>query len=536
MPDQDIPLVDPEIAQLPSDIRMDLAERGRSDLYFFNKGILGYNRLTPGCHGPLCTFMDLNKSRFKGILMPRDHYKTTNCTVGADLQLVVRDPEQRILLGNENALNASRFMDIIKSHAESNAIFRGLYSSIIPKDYRKTTWNSTAITFLRQGHYAEPTIDTIGMTGTMTSRHYTHITIDDPISEEAVKSDKVMMDVITRIDKIFSLFVDPEVNTFWLVATRWAFNDVVAFFKRKLGHRFAWFIRGAIEDGLPIFPELISLETLADIRDTIGDYAYSCLYMNNPRNPDIQDFNTNDLRYWRWDTDEESIVLYEADRATIKTVVDLSDLDVVTTVDPAASETTANDRNAVVTTGVTAQGDCIVLDAWAKRCSPLELINYIFLVNSRYHPRLFGIEDIAYQKTLKYFVRAEAMRRGEYLRIEPVKRSGKDAKVRSIRGLQPIAATGRLYVQPTMHTLRDELSDFPLGEHDDVIDCLSMQQGFWRGLMSPTKWEHYRQSERRLLSRISGYGIKGQEASDTDIEDEEDEDEHSDSWTDTVFG
>ena len=41
--DQDIPFLDPEVASLSRDIRADLAEQGRNDLFFFAKGVLGYH-------------------------------------------------------------------------------------------------------------------------------------------------------------------------------------------------------------------------------------------------------------------------------------------------------------------------------------------------------------------------------------------------------------------------------------------------------------------------------------------------------------
>lgn len=461
--------------------------------------------------------MDENPTRFKLVLMPRDHLKTTVCTISGNVQRIVKDPEERILIANENGVNASRMLGAIKSHAESNKVFRALYSSIIPKDFRKD-WNSESIKFRRQGTYPEPTVDSIGMTGTMTSRHYTHVCVDDPISEEAVKSQAVMQDTITRIDKIHSLLVKPEESTFWIIATRWAYNDVVSFFMKKLGHRFAKFIRSVTEDGELIFPEHISFETLADIRNTMGEYSYSCLYMNNPRDPSRQDFDTKDLRWWRWSLDGRDIVLID-DSNEIVEIVPLSKLDITTTVDPAMSERVSSDRNAVVTTGVTPKGNAIVLEAWVKRCNPLQLIEHIISVIVRWHPRAIGIEGVAYQKAIKYFLKQELNRRGLYANIVEIK-STSQKEVR-IRGLQPIVATGRLYIQPTMFVLRDEMADFPLGDFDDCLDALSMHQQLWRGIMSAERWERYKQSEQRLLRTIArgGYEAEDEDKNDLDPDD-----------------
>lgn len=500
MTDQDLPFLDDTITQLPKDIREDLAEKGRNDLFFFSKGILGYRDMTESCHAPLTVFVDHNPARFKLMMMPRDHYKSSVITIAGGMQKVARNQEERILIGNESATNAQRFLRSIRQHAEGNRVFRSLYSSIIPKDTRKVRWNDEELQFNREGFYPEPTFDTIGMTGSVTSRHYTHITIDDPISEEAVKSEKVMADVITRLSAVTALLVKPETDTYWLVGTRWAIFDIYSWHMKTYGPLMAKFIRGAIEDGLPIFPELLSLDMLAVKRKALGEYRFSCLYMNNPRNSELQDLNVDDLKFFQWRDDGKRITLFDKTGEPEETVY-LEDLDITTTVDPAPAEKITSDRNAVVTVGITPRGKAIVLEAWGARCTPLELIEKLFEIKERFHPRLFAIEGVAYQKSLKYFIKDSMERRGLYLRIEELPQSNSSKAIR-IRGLQPIMATGRLYIDPIAHYLRNEMADFPLGEHDDVLDALSMQMQVWRGIMSPERWAKYQESEKKLLHSI----------------------------------
>lgn len=310
-PPVDIPRIDDEIARQPEDLRRNLAEAASRDLFLFCHGVLGYSDMTTGCHGPLCSWFDTNESRFKLVLIPRGHLKST-IGVGRQLQKVVRNSERRILLGNETATNAQRFLSIIRTHCESNRRFRALYSHLIPSEPKQ--WSQEALTLVRRGVYAAPTFDAIGMTGAMTSRHYTDLYLDDPISEEAAKSKLVMDDVITRLSKIMSLMDNPSQDVMDLIGTRWAFYDVYSYFMQRFGPKLARFIRAAIDSsGNPIWPERFSLETLADIRNDphMGEYMFSCLYMNNPRNADVQDINVQDLKFWRWGADEESVVLYD---------------------------------------------------------------------------------------------------------------------------------------------------------------------------------------------------------------------------------
>lgn len=509
MADQDLPRLDREVALLPQDIREDIAERGRRNLFFMAKGILGYRDITESCHGPLCVFMDQHPARFKLTLMPRGHYKSTLNTIARNIQAVVRNPNDRILILNETSSNAENFLTAISDHFESNPILRALYSSVIPK--KPKAWSSKELVFNRQWIGPEPTISAMGMTSALTSRHYTRISIDDPISEEAAKSDTVMQDAITRIDKVISLMVKPEEDIFDLTGTRWALHDVYKVFMKNYAHKMGLFMRAAIKDGVPIFPELISLESLAQARLNMGEYMFSCLYMNSPRDIANQNFNVQDLRFWRWTHDESKVVLYDP-QGDILDIWEVGQLDITTSVDLAVAEKVTSDRNAIVTVGVSPKGQAIVLEAWARRCTPLEVIEHLLAVRKRFNPRAFGIEGVAYQKAFKYFLRAECERRGEYMNIVelkaiPSKRgTGSNSKEMRIRGLQPVAATGRLYVHPQQHEMRNELADFPLGEHDDLADALAHQLTMWRGYLSPERMTKYKESEQRLIQRVAMTG------------------------------
>lgn len=511
--DQDIPLLDDTITQMPTDLREDLAEMGRHNLMFFAKGVLGFRDMTERCHGPLCAWLDDNPKQFKMVLMPRDHYKTSVVTIGGTLQRVVRNPESRNLIGNESATNAERMLGSIRQHAESNRVFRALYSSVIPKDTRKVPWNNQSLTFVRQSNNPEPTIDTIGMTGAITSRHYTHMTFDDPISEEAIASEKVMKDVLNRMSAITSLLEKPERDTVWLVGTRWAFWDVYAWFKQVFSDRLGQFARSVTEDGEIIFPELISPEMLATKRKVMGPYRFSCLMMNNPRNEDVQDLNIDLVRYFRWVRDGMAVELLDDEGLVVDTWT-LDQLDITVTVDPAPAEKVSSDRNAVVTCGITPRNQAIVLDVFAERCTPYRVIEHLFDIHRRFHPRVYGIEGVAYQKVLKYIVQREADRLGMYLRIEELRAPGKGKL--HIRGVQPILALRRLYVDPAQHLLLQEMSEYPLGQHDDTADALGLQTQLWKGRMSPEHLERVELEAKRMGAKVR-MGVRGDAPMDPEM-------------------
>lgn len=503
MDDVDLPHQSPTMQKLDKDLRIDLRAQAEGNLYMFAKGILGYKDMTAHTHGPLCAFLQHNPKRFKRVLYPRDHYKTTVATIAGGMWKALRNPNERILIANESATNAQRMLGVMRQQFESNRTLRVLFSDLIPKNTRDVGWNNIELNLNRTEIYPEPTFDTIGMTGSVTSRHYSHMIFDDPISEEAVKSEKVMKDVINRMSAVTALLSKPEIDTIWLIGTRWALHDVYSWFDRSFGDRVGKFSRSVLEDGLPIFPELLSLETIALKRAIMGSYKFSCLMMNNPRNENLQDLDPAKVRYWRWYQKDSTIELLHHDLQPTGEIVALSDLDITITVDLAPAEKANSDRNAVVTLGVAPSGSAIVLDLFARRCTPLEVINHIFALHAQFSPiSKLGIESVAYQKAFKYFLRDEADRRGVFLPIVELKSTGR--KEIRVRGLQPVLGVGRLYVNPKDQLLLDEIADFPLGEHDDCVDALSMHLQIAQGWFNTERHERYLKAEAEMIAEVWG--------------------------------
>ena len=499
----DLPNQDSELTAQPEDILRDIAEEGKNNLFFLCKGILGMKDLTSHAHQGYCNFIDTNPSKIKLALMPRATFKTSIGTVGGTFQAVLRNPNKTNLIVNESSGNSEAMLRSIRTHAESNRIVRTLYSDLIPRDTRVVRWNDHQLDFNRERIDAMPSIASGGMTGALTSQHYNRITFDDPISEEAAVSEKVMRDAINRLKAQQALLVNASEDEILYNGTRWAFYDVYSWVMKTFPGRLRKYIRAIIEDGVILFPERYTPEVLAEMREALGEYKWSCLMMNNPRNEAVQDFNVRDIRWWKWESEtEESIELIGISGDTLDTWK-IDQLDITLALDPAPAEFIESDRNAIVVTGVTPKAQVIVLEAWGDRCTPHAVLEKLLQFKRRWNPRVFGIEGVAYQKTFKYFLRQYGIEHGEYFNIDELRSQGKNHKVRQIRSLQPIAATNRLYLHPTQHILRNELADFPLGEHDDVADALAMNSQLWRGQASPEAIEKSRKVRDHLFNRMN---------------------------------
>jgi predicted phage terminase large subunit-like protein len=504
--DVDLPHQSKLVQSIPSDYRADIAVRIAGDLYVFSKSIMGFTDMTERCHGPMCVFLDSEEYDEHGVLknvsacgMPRATFKTSVGTISRNLQKLCQNRNRTKAIFNESATNAQGFLRAIKQTAEGNKLFRTFWSDLIPRDTKKVRWNDSQLDFNREINRPEPSISAHGITSTLTSQHWDDLTFDDIISEEAAASEKVMQDATARARRYRPLMVHPTESTLTINFTRWGFADTYSVLFREVGSRLRLLLRGAIENDELIFPERLNWTTLAQIRRELGEYMFSCLYMNNPRNVEVQDFNVDDLRTFTFAEDYTVVVLLDGDGVEFRRYR-VDQLEIYATVDLAPAEKITSDRNALTVCGVTPTGEALVLESWAKRCNPIELMTKVFELHRMWRPKVWGIEDVAYQAAFKYFLRDYADREELYLNVRPIKSISR--KETRIRGLQPIAATHRLYVLPTQHILRSELADFPLGEHDDAADSLSMQLQLWENQMSPQRWRRYKQVENEVLAEI----------------------------------
>ena len=156
---------------------------------------------------------------------------------------------------------------------------------------------------------------------------------------------------------------------------------------------------------------------------------------------------------------------------------DLSTLNIYTTVDLAISQKVNADYSAIVTVGVNSAGHWFVLDVEYGRYDPTMTIDAIFNAVKKWHPLSVGIESVAYQAALQYFLEKEMPLRGVFFRIVPLK-AEKKKEIR-IDNIQPRFAVGTVWFRSGaswLDKIEGELLAYPNGLHDDVIDALAYME------------------------------------------------------------
>ena len=486
----------PGIEMHQDEVRSRLRERAQRSTYFMAKAVMGFRDIVPGLHGDMCRFIE-NPSNRKLGLVPRDHLKTSIWTIADSIRCIAADPNIRILLGNETATNASHFLRLIEATFERNAVFRWLFWDIIPDlGAKKSKWSETEMIVKRTQDFPEATVEAIGVGGAVVSRHYRLIKLDDLVGKEASESQDVMKKTIDWYIYCESLLVDPN-DPIHVFGTRWAYNDLYAHIKKTEEGIHEFFRQAIRPDNTTIWPERFNIETMLRLKRKYGTFKFSCQYQNDPKDPEATSFDENWLRFYNFRQD--SVVSENG-----VTSCNLDKLRKFMLVDPAISEKAGAARTAIIVLGVAPDGKVFILEAWAKRCQPLEMFDVIFNLHARWNVDSCAVESVAYQKAIKPFLIAEALRRNVWLHVVEVKPDSKVRKENRIRGLQPYFERGEIHVLRSQSELLQEYVEFPIGNTVDLLDALAYGPQIWEVPELADGADEYDEWSDRGMSQLTG--------------------------------
>jgi len=502
----------------------DIRQKGLDSFFYFCRAILEMDKLTNRFHREMCEELQGINALRRLWLVPRDHFKSTLVAICFPIWLLVRNPEERILIAADTASNAEKKLKKVKAMITGSKGIRAFYPELIPPNLRKTTWSESEITVPRMEPHQEPSISTIGAGGASAGNHYTRLILDDIIAREASKSPAVMSDAIGWLDGVEDLLVDPYQDTIDVVGTRWTHDDVYDHIEKhwidgedQPGRPFyRSFVRSFWESsGKPLFPELYGgLENALDFaqrRKKQNAYLWSCNYENDPTVPEAS-FDINDLRYYEWDADNEHCLFEKEGRPN---VASLSKQSLYMTVDPAYSTKRTASFAAIAVSGVLPTGEVFLIDALRGQWGGQGLLRKIVDLVRKYkmHLKTIGIEATGTQAAFIDDVRKELRNAELFVAVDPLLPGGMASKDDRIRfHLQRYLATKKLYIRSDMQDFERELRHFPLSKMKDLLDATAYAaEHYWRRTViseHENKEDPDREQERRreaTRSRYTGY-------------------------------
>lgn len=497
-------------------------ERGKRDLFFLAKFVLGFDRLQARLHAPLAYAwqcpdgVELTRGPaglFRWATMPRGHLKTTLLTIAWSVFLLLRDPDERILIYSANYTIAKKIFGLVRAllegRGEQGEFFLDCFPELRTSKAQREKWAENALTIPRPTPYTDASLECSGIGALITGSHFTTENVDDVVGR--LENKEQMTKILDTLDNLTPLLDSLETGKRRMACTPWGFWDPASYAEgtepEALVARRCMFeepdpeafqgVRPVTnwqefsEDKL-IFkwrPSMARTVLQAQKLAKRSPYFMSCQYFCFPRAEGTIGFRAEWFRSFvrRGDT----LVEIGSDGREGRKVP-LAACNVFITVDPIGGDKRGahgpldpnrapsmdTDYCGIAVVAVSEDNMWYVLDVRRERYNDDEFVDVIFDLVAYYKPRTVAIEGTAGQRHIfKGFL--DAWRRGRPHFVLGEWSGGQASKPERIRGLIPKVSEGFLLFRTDAPAKIQEGIDGLLQEllerdrHDDAKDALS---------------------------------------------------------------
>jgi len=404
------------------------------------------------------------------LLAPRDHGKTV--IVGTYIiWRIVRDPDVRILICTVNQSKASDMMFFIQYHLEHNEKLIEYFG----EQKGDGEWSKTELRVKRRGKtgmaFQTPTLQVLGVGSSMISAHYDLIILDDVVDEnnsktryrrEALESwyNSTLMEMLVPTGQII------------VIGTRWHEDDLYNYLAKKPGYVvkvYKAIIKERTEDQEPVvlWPERYpyddeqakklglpeGIKTLKFIREHIGETKFAMQYQN-----EIRKFEGSKIKPDWIDAAIERWRKLDVIPGNLKRYIGVD----------FASPGKETDYFVICVIGIDEYSDIYVLDCLRTKASLFRQFELIKEMDARWNPVKIGLEATAQQKII-----TDQLQEISTMPIVPIKSSHVNDRDTRVDRLSILFETNRIYLNPELGHLIDELYAYPRSAHDDCIDALT---------------------------------------------------------------
>jgi hypothetical protein len=336
------------------------------------------------------------------------------------------NPDARSLIVSENKENAAKLGRRIRFHFESNPLFRGVFSDILPDSSCK--WDTFSMTIKRNtagmgGAHGEGTFDFIGVGGALQSRHYGAgglIIQDDLVGRKAIESQTVMDKTIEFHKLVTALFEEEDAaheGDELIIGNRWGYFDLNSHVREHepwyqvTSHSALGGCCPLHPSDVPILPSVFSYDKLMRKRQTLGAYMFSCQFLNNPSAPENAEFKESDVCWYTIKNQEggsvnplDGYICHEVKDGIVRKKVKVAHLTKCLVTDPNHSGNSGSGRcrHAIVVVGLDSDGNYYLLDSWAMGCNYDAYFGKLYELARKWRINKVGFETVAAQKFAAY--------------------------------------------------------------------------------------------------------------------------------------
>jgi len=478
-------------------------------LYFFAKAICGFDRLRPHLHRSFANFIQLHpwnggpqRSNRKMAWMPREHFKSTICSVAFPLWLLsCVDRNYTIALISANHSNSKQWLTQIKEIITYNPIFRWAFPEIRAGD----KWDEERATITRDRTLtsnAQSSLTAYSINSGLASQHHRYIILDDPVNEQVAESDVMMEDAVRLYLHLEEILRGWTESGFLLVDTPWGREDPhhEALREVERGYRLKWGIgvlgeheisqslaerpelRPDVTLGSPILPSECDEDKLEHIKQqSIEKYYFQ--YLCKPYDVGRNGFDLDLFRDFAHLPDGRLLCQCHPNHYH-----HLSTGSTVAVSDPAYTQDKKNCESAILI-GNKQPCECrFLLNEWGGHLIPPDYLKEAARQAAEWQTWMkgFGIESEALQVTLSLWL-VEMQSKGEFplgveiLELKPKKRH-KDGRIAS--QTTPMN-NGLWHKRPTMRLIEGknntahQLFQWPYSRKRDRADAFGYFDDAW---------------------------------------------------------
>lgn len=408
-------------------------------------------------------------------LWAREHYKSTIITFGLSVQDILYDPEITIGIFSLSRPLAKDPMSQIKREFEENALLYECFPDVLwskPK-YEAPSWSlDNGITVKRKGNPREETVEAWGLVDSMpTGKHFKVRVYDDVIDEDNVTSPEMIRKATSKWELSLNLgSAAPtnrydEVNIERYVGTRYHANDPYAELMRR-GAATPRIYPGT-DNGKPDGePVLISRELMEKKRIAMGPYTFGCQILQDPKADQVEGFYEDWVQYYTQPAGK----------------LDTAGMNLYLLCDPASEKKKDSDYTVMLVIGLGPDRNYYLVDGVRDRMNLAERAKTFIRLHRKHKPVKAGYEKYGKDSDIEHI--ADVMERENY-RFNIIPLGGQLAKNDRIKRLIPAFSAGRWYLPVQLlfkdyedrardlvrELIDEELITFPVGSHDDILDC-----------------------------------------------------------------
>lgn len=416
-------------------------------------------------HVELQRYMD-EAGGTKRVQMSRNHGKTTQLSIGRVAWLVGNNPNLRVQIIQNNRPDASKTVKAIKEVFESDK-FKQVFPEIQPNTEE---WGKLQLSVKRDRvGLRDPTVSAQPIFGAAGSRADLMIFDDIENLDNSIRQPAMREQVKEAYRNTWLPVLEPGGQE-WDISTPWHVDGISMDWRRdsESGGP-AMFFRACEGTVRSPWPEKFTHETLADLRRKMGEIAYTRAYELKPLSGDETVFKEADLL---------GSARPLPDRDALRSPVRWATLDLAYSEDTQGLKGRSRneaDWSVMAVADIDSTGNIWMVEVMRRKCSYPDFKARALAMAQRSNVARIKIEANGPQKGIAQDIAQAFNAVGISCRAE--QREAKDKYSRAAMQ-QHVVEQGRFHLRtmsggelmPDMRPMLVELSQFPLGSHDDMVD------------------------------------------------------------------